>query len=68
VTTSPPARQAKVASHSDQASRVRLLTRMAVEGTGQAVRERYGPARRARWLTYGQWRQPLSQQLPRSHR
>ena len=38
------------------------------EPSRAAVRERYGPARRAAWLTYGQWRQPLSQQVPRSHR
>ena len=69
VTTRPPSRQPMVASHSDQASRVRLRPPMGARGPRAApVRDRYGPGSRARWLTYGQWRQPLSQQVPRSHR
>src|SRR5688572_20945303 len=57
VTTSPPTRQPKVASHNDQASRVRLRTRMGTirdRVTAQAgrsdhraptVRDRYGRSR-----------------------
>jgi hypothetical protein len=43
VTTRPPARQPKVATNNSQASRIRFLMR--AEGSGSALRDRYGPGR-----------------------